>query len=72
MSEKGVFILKEKLNGNDLINVGIFSAIYFVIVFITAMLGMVPILYPMLTVIFPLFGGVVYMLFLTRVLKTEG
>ena len=39
MSEKGVFIMKEKLNGNDLINVGIFSAIYFVIVFITAMLG---------------------------------
>ena len=61
--------MKEKLNGKDLINIGIFSAIYFVIVFITAMLGMVPILYPMLTVICPLVGGVVYMLFLTRVKK---
>lgn len=61
--------MTEKLNGKDLINVGIFSAIYFVIVFITAMLGMVPILYPMLTVICPLVGGVVYMLFLTRVKK---
>ena len=30
--------MKEKLNGKDLINIGIFSAIYFVIVFITAML----------------------------------
>lgn len=48
--------MKEKLNGKDLINIGIFSAIYFVIVFITAMLGMVPILYPMLTVICPLVG----------------
>ena len=61
--------MKEKLNGKDLINIGIFSAIYFVIVFITAMLGMVPILYPMLTVICPLVGGVVYMLFLTKVKK---
>ena len=35
-----------KLTGKDLINVGIYSAIYFVIVFIIAMLGMVPVLYP--------------------------
>ncbi len=61
--------MKDKLNGKDLINIGIFSAIYFVIVFIVAMLGMVPILYPMLTVICPLVGGVVYILFLTRVKK---
>lgn len=32
-----------KLTGKDLINVGIYSAIYFVIVFLIAMLGMVPI-----------------------------
>lgn len=61
--------MKEKLNGKDLINVGIFSAIYFVIVFVVAMLGMVPIMYPMLTVICPLVGGIVFMLFLTRVKK---
>ena len=61
--------MKEKLNGKDLINIGIFSAIYFVIVFVVAMLGMIPILYPMLTVICPLVGGAAYMLFLTKVKK---
>ena len=33
-----------KLTGKDLINVGIYSAIYFVIVFLIAMLGVVPVL----------------------------
>lgn len=61
--------MKERINGKDLINVGIFSAIYFAIVFAVAMLGMVPILYPLLTVICPLLGGIVFMLFLTKVKK---
>jgi len=61
--------MKEKLNGKDLINVGIYSAIYFVIVFAVAMLGMVPFLYPTLVVFCPLIGGIVYMLFLTKVKK---
>lgn len=58
-----------KLNGKDLVNVGIYSAIYFVIVFAVAMLGMIPIMYPMLAVIVPIVGGVVFMLFLTKVKK---
>lgn len=58
-----------KLTGKDLINVGIYSAIYFVIVFIIAMLGMVPILYPMLVVFCPIIGGIPFMLFLTKVKK---
>ena len=61
--------MKEKLTGKDLINVGIFSAIYFVIVFAAAMLGMIPFLYPMLAVVVPLVGGIVFMLFLTKVKK---
>ncbi len=61
--------MKEKLNGKDLINVGIYSAIYFVIVFAVAMLGMVPFLYPTSVVFCPLIGGIVYMLFLTKVKK---
>lgn len=61
--------MKEKLNGKDLINVGIFSAIYFVIVFASAMLGMIPFMYPMLTVIVPIIGGTVFMLFLTKLKK---
>ena len=33
----------KKLTGKDLINVGIYSAIMFVVVFAAAMLGMIPI-----------------------------
>ena len=57
--------MKEKLNGKDLINVGIYSAIYFVIILAVAMLGMIPFMYPMLAVICPITGGIVFMLFLT-------
>ena len=59
----------KKLNGKDLINIGIYAAIYFVIVFAVAMLGMVPIMYPMLAVICPIVGGIPFMLFLTKVNK---
>lgn len=61
--------MKEKLKGKDFITVGVYSAIYFVVVFITAMLGMIPVFYPMLTVFVPIIGGVVFMLFLTKVKK---
>lgn len=61
--------MKEKLGGKDLINVGIFSAIYFVIVMVCAMLGSIPIMYPMLAVLVPILGGIVFMLFLTKVKK---
>lgn len=59
----------EKLKGKDLINVGIYSAIYFVIMMIVAMLGVVPVLYPTLVVFVPLIGGIPFMLFLTKVKK---
>lgn len=60
---------KEGLKGKDLINVGIFSAIYFVIVFAVAMLGYIPIFMPLLTVIVPILCGIPFMLFVTRVKK---
>ncbi|MBU3130402.1 MptD family putative ECF transporter S component [Clostridium tagluense] len=56
-----------KLQGKDLINVGIFTAIYFVIVFAVAMLGYIPILMPLLCVLVPIIGGIPFMLFLTKV-----
>lgn len=59
----------EKLKGKDLINVGIFTAIYFVIVFSVAMLGYIPIFMPLLAVIVPIVGGIPFMLFLTKVKK---
>ena len=57
------------MKGKDLINIGIFSAIYFVIVFMIAMLGMIPIFLPLLSVLVPIFGGIPFMLFLTKVKK---
>lgn len=60
---------ENKLTGKDLINIGIYSAIYFVIVFAIAMLGMIPVMYPMLVVLCPLIGGIPFMLFITKVKK---
>ena len=59
----------KKLNGKDLINVGIFTAIYFVVIMALAMLGFIPIFMPTYSVLMPLFGGIVFMLFLTKVKK---
>lgn len=58
-----------RLAGKDLINVGIYSAIYFVIVMALAMTGYIPIMMPLLCVIGPLIGGIPFMLFLTKVKK---
>lgn len=59
----------KKLNGKDLINIGVFLAIDFVIVFAVAMTGYIPIMVPMLAVLCPLFGAIPFMLFLTKVRK---
>ena len=59
----------KKLKGKDLINIGIFSAIYFVVIMALAMLGFIPIFMPTYSVLMPLFGGIVFMLFLTKVKK---
>lgn len=60
---------QSRLNGKDLINVGIYSAIYCVITFAAAMLGYIPIMMPMLCVIIPVLGGIPFMLFLTKTKK---
>lgn len=58
-----------KLNGKDLMNVGIFTAIYFVITCAIAMLGMIPIFMVLLCALVPLIGGIPVMLFYTKVKK---
>lgn len=58
-----------KLNAKDLINVGVFSAIYFVIFFAGMMLGYIPIFIPLLTIICPVLCGIPFMLYLTKVKK---
>ncbi len=62
---------KKKLETKDLITVGIFTAIYFVLFFALGMLGYVPIFYMLLPFLLPIFCGVPFMLFLTKV-KTFG
>lgn len=60
---------KEKLSGKDLINIGIYAAIYLVIMTAISMLGFIPIMMPMLAVLCPLIGGITMMLFFTKVKK---
>jgi energy-coupling factor transport system substrate-specific component len=58
-----------RLNAKDLINIGIFTAIYFVIMFAVACLGYIPIFMPLLAALCPLAGGIPFMLFITKVRK---
>lgn len=59
----------KRLQGKDLINIGIFTAIYFVIVFVVGMLGYIPIFIPLLSVIVPLAGGIPMMLYFSKIQK---
>lgn len=47
-----------KLKGKDLINIGIYAAIYCLLMTCVAMLGYIPIMLPMLAVIGPIVLGV--------------
>jgi len=58
-----------KLNTQDLITTGIFTAIYIVIFFLCGMLGYIPILLVFLPLICPIVTGIPFMLFLTKVKK---
>ena len=58
-----------KLNGRDFINIGIYAAIYFVIVMALAMTGLIPIFLILLSSMVGIVGGIPFMLFLTKVKK---
>ena len=58
---------KNKLQAKDLINVGIFTAIYFVLFFAGMMLGYIPIFIPLLGLVCPIICGIPFMLYLTKV-----
>lgn len=60
---------ENKIKGKDLINIGIYAAIYCVIMTCIAMLGYIPIMMPLLAVFCPLIGGIPMMLFYTKVKK---
>lgn len=59
----------KKLNAKDLIHVGIYTAIYLVVFFVTGMLNAIPFLYPLTYLITPILTGIPFMLFLTKVEK---
>lgn len=58
-----------RLTAKDLINVGIYTAIYLVVVFLVGMFNAIPFLYPVIYFVAPLLAGVPLMLFLTKVKK---
>ena len=58
-----------RLNGKDLINIGLFTAIYCAASIVIFMLGFIPFFLPFYTVFIPVFSGIVFMLFLTKVRK---
>lgn len=60
---------KQQLQAKDLINVGIFTAVYFVLFFAGMMLGYIPIFIPLLGLVCPILCGIPFMLYLTKVQK---
>ena len=61
--------LNNKLQAKDLINVGIFTAIYFVVYFVVMMIAYIPILTLTLGFLCPIFCGIPTMLYFTKVKK---
>lgn len=62
-------VTSNKLNGKDLINIGIYSAIYFVISAALAVTGLIPIMLMLLSSMYGIICGIPFMLFLTKVKK---
>lgn len=61
--------MNNKLQAKDLINVGIFTAIYFVVFFATGMIGYIPVLMLAIPFLCPMVAGIPFMLYLTKVNK---
>ena len=61
--------MNNKLEMRDLITVGIFTALYFIIFYISGMIGYIPFLMPLVPAFCSLGAGIPVMLFLTKVRK---
>lgn len=59
----------QKLNAKDLINIGIFTVIYFIMFFISGMLGYIPIFAVVIPLMLGILGGIPFTLFLTKTSK---
>lgn len=62
----------EKLKIKDLVTIGVFTVIYFVLMFLSGMIGMVPILYLAYPAVAGIITGIVIMLFMAKVKKPWG
>ena len=58
-----------KLTGKDLINIGIFSAIYFVLSFIGMVLAIIPIMWILMPGVIAILAGIPFMLLCVKVQK---
>ncbi len=61
--------MAEKLKIKDLVTIGIFFVIYYVVMFGTGMIGMIPILFLCWPTIFGIIAGTIIMLFMAKVPK---
>ena len=61
--------MNNKLNAKDLINIGIFSAMYLVLFFVAGILGFIPIFVVLYPLIVPIVTGIPIMLYMTKVKK---
>lgn len=59
----------EKLRIKDLVTIGVFTVIYFVVMFISGMAGMIPILFLANPAIAGITTGIVMMLFMAKIQK---
>lgn len=59
----------DKIEVKDLINVGIFSALYIVVYFLTSCIGFIPIFMILVPIICPIIAGIPFMLYLSKVKK---
>ena len=61
---------KEKLNGKDMINIGIFTAVYFVLNLVTAaVMGFIPVVNMLIPFVSSMILGIPMMLYFTRIKK---
>lgn len=61
--------MKQKIEAKDLINVGLFSALYVVCYFATSMLGYIPVFMIIIPFLCSIVAGIPFMLFVTKVKK---
>lgn len=59
----------KKLNVRDLVNIGLFSILIFITTFIGGMVGFIPTLIPLTTLVAGIVSGPVYMLYFTKIKK---